>query len=111
MLFHFCGAYQRLAYLTLRAGKNRYQIMPKNHYLCHIALKIRRDASRAEWVQNPLGTSVQCQEDYVGRPSRVSRRVDPRRIHTNVIHRSLILVCRSMKMADKDERGMDAYPR
>ena len=50
-MFHFLGSYQRLAYLSLRAGKNRYQLIPKLHYLSHIALKLQREASQSRWVQ------------------------------------------------------------
>ena len=60
-------------------------------------------------LKDPLGTSVQVQEDYVGRPSRASRRVSIRRIHRNVVFRILILQCRALIQADHDERGMNSY--
>ena len=110
-LFFFLGAYQRLALLCLQAGKNRYQIIPKLHYLSHFALEMRDQASKSDWVVNPLATSVQTQEDFVGRPSRVSRRVDIRRLHKNVISRCLILANRALEVSDVDQRGMDAYER
>lgn len=108
-MFTFLGTYQRLAWLALRRKKNRFQMIPKLHYFAHIALEKRRQAATAKWVQNCLSTSVQCQEDFVGRPSRVSRRVDSRRLHNNVICRCLILANRALIQADNDERGMNAY--
>lgn len=108
-MFIFLGGYQRLAWLALRNGKNRYQMIPKLHYLVHIALEKRRQASVSAWVQNCLCQSVQCQEDFVGRPSRVSRRVDIRRLHRNVVSRCLILANRALLQSDGDQRGMDAY--
>lgn len=86
----FLASYQRLAYLALNARKNRFQMIPKLHYFHHIALDMLRQSSNGPWVMNCLATSVQQQEDFVGRPSRVSRRVDVRRLHRNVISRSLI---------------------
>ena len=84
-------------------------MIPKLHYFHHIALDMLRQSSNGPWVMNCLATSVQQQEDFVGRPSRVSRRVDVRRLHRNVISRSLILSKRALDQADHDERGMDAY--
>lgn len=107
--FHFLGSYQRLAYLTFVAGKARYQLIPKLHYMHHFAVDLDRQASHSRWAQNPLATSVQCQEDYVGRPSRASRRVNIRRLHRNVISRILILQCQALVKADQDQRGMNAY--
>lgn len=102
-MFYFGGAYQRLAYLMLRAGKNRYQMIPKLHYFMHVAHKVQQQASMARWVQSPLATTVQTQEDYVGRPSRISRRVAIRKVHTNVVHRSLIMASQALKKAGKDQ--------
>lgn len=50
-----------------------------------------------------MSTTVQLQEDYVGRPSRVSRRVSIRRIYRNVLNRILILQCRALIKADHDQ--------
>ena len=86
-------------------------MIPKLHYLSHFAVQIREQCSKSEWITNPLSTSVQTQEDYVGRPSRVSRRVDIRRLHRNVIYRCLILANMALANADLDQRGMDAYDR
>lgn len=107
--FNFLGSYQRLAYLTFVEGKARYQLIPKLHYMHHFAVDLERQASHAAWAQNPLATSVQCQEDYIGRPSRASRRVNIRRLHRNVISRILILQCQALVKSDEDQRGMNAY--
>lgn len=75
----------------------------------HFAIKLLEQSTSSKWVENPLSTSVQCQEDFVGRPSRVSRRVGIRRLHRNVISRILILQCRALIQADQDARGMNGY--
>ena len=91
------------------SGKNRFPIMPKLHCLAHVAVELRKQADQSFWVQNPLSASVQLQEDFIGRPSRVSRRVNVRQIHRNVLHRSLILSQIALEKSDEDLRGLDAY--
>ena len=110
-IFNFLGSYQRLAYLTWSQGKSRYQFLPKLHYSHHFAVELDLQTScpSVQWVENPLSTSVQIQEDYVGRPSRISRRVSIRKLHRNVVERTLILQCRALIQSDRDKRGMDGY--
>lgn len=102
----FLSAYQFCAHQMLLAKKRRFPIMPKCHFLAHLVVEMRRQCAISDWVQNPLGTSVQCQEDFIGRPSRVSRRVDVRKIHTNVIARCLILSEMALAKSDSDQRGI-----
>ena len=84
-------------------------MIPKLHYMSHVALDMQEEGSKCKWAINCLAFSVQLQEDFVGRPSRLSRRVDIRRAHRNVIHRSLVLANQELEKADRDTRGMDAY--
>ena len=107
--FNFLRSYQRLAYLTFLQGKSRYQFIPKLHYFHHFAVELDRQCGISEWIESPMSTTVQLQEDYVGRPSRVSRRVSIRRIYRNVLNRILILQCRALIKADHDQRSMDGY--
>ena len=86
----FLLSYQRAAWVCAQRGKNRFQLVPKLHMLNHVGLRMEDDASKAPWCRNPLGESVQMQEDYVGRPSRVSRRVNARTVHERVISRTLV---------------------
>ena len=108
-VFFFLYVYGRLAHETLAVGKNRYSLMPKLHYLSHVALQLRQQSDLVDWCQNPLGCSVQLQEDFIGRPSRASRRVNIRQLHRNVIHRCLILAQLALQRSDGDQRGRDCY--
>ena len=105
----FLCVYQRCAHAMFVANKNRFSLVPKTHYMAHIALEMRRQAETHEWILNPLSRSVQVQEDFIGRPSRVSRRVDIRRVHRTVMLRCLILSEQALQKSDDDDRGMDAY--
>ena len=86
----FLLAYPRCAMLCAQANKSRFRLVPKLHMLSHVEKRLADDARRSSWCRNPLGESVQMQEDYVGRPSRVSRRVDARMVHERVINRALV---------------------
>lgn len=107
----FLQKYAAAAGLVYNAGLSRFPLVPKLHYLHHGALRLLREAQRggnAGWAINPLSESVQMQEDYIGRPSRLSRRVCPKKVHLRVCQRSLIAVRQSLKKSDVDQRGLFA---
>ena len=110
-LHFFLGAYHKLAFECAQVGKHRFAFVPKMHCIAHIAVLLKQQSLCARWCQNPISTTVQMQEDYIGRPARVSRRVDIRQIHRNVVSRTLILMQQAFSKADRDERHMDAYGR
>ena len=86
----FLVSYQRAAWLCANAGLNRFQLVPKLHMLSHVGKRLEDEAASATWCRNPLCESVQMQEDFVGKPSRVSRRVNARTVHERVISRTLV---------------------
>ena len=104
-LLSFLQSYGQCARLCFDAGLNRFSLMPKLHFLHHESLWLIH-APDAEWVRNPLSNSVQMQEDYVGRPSRLSRRVAVPQVHRRVMDRSLISSYQAILASDKDERGL-----
>lgn len=109
LLFSFLQHYSICADLTLRAGKARFAITPKHHMVAHAAHSLVSEGERASWAESPLALSNQVQEDFIGRPSRLSRRVHSRSLHRSVLLRSLIVYNLALKQADGDRRGMDAY--
>lgn len=108
-LFCFLGHYAILAQKTLEAGKRRYPVYPKGHMLCHAALKLLRLGERCRWVLSPMATACQQQEDYIGKPSRISRKTNIRQAHRSILWRSMINIKESLAQAEIDQRGMDAY--
>ena len=67
-----------------------FLMQPNLHRLHHIAWHLGEDARKMDFVPSPLAWSTQPEEDYIGRPSRVSRRVSPRLPIQRTIQRSLI---------------------
>lgn len=102
----FLQSYHRCAVLAFQAGQNRWPLMPKLHFIHHDALKLIHCPAHAKWCINPLATSDQMQEDFVGRPSRLSRRVSVQQIHLRVAQRSLISAYTAIQASDRDERGL-----
>ena len=85
-------------------GLNRFSLVPKIHMLHHISLRMKSECQQAAFCCNPLAESVQIQEDYIGRPSRLSRRVGMKLLHLRVVQRSLISTMYALKRADSDNR-------
>lgn len=85
---------------------------PKVHMLAHAAYSLRSQAQMpgVQWVCNPLSESNQIQEDFIGRPSRLSRRVGVRQVHTSTMYRVLILYMFGLRASDVDSRSMDSFP-
>ena len=76
----FLDSYTRLAKTAHRMGLRRFGLIPKLHFCHHLFLELleQSNGDPDSWSLNPLSFSVQMQEDYIGRPSRVSRRVTPK---------------------------------
>ena len=71
----FLHAYARLAWFTMSEGRSRFPMVPKSHYLHHSFRALVLAARSCKFVVNALATSVQLDEDFIGKVSRLSRRV------------------------------------
>lgn len=109
-IVYFLKQYQKAALLCFHAGKSRYALIPKLHFIHHAPIEMLAQSRISKWVVNPLATSCQMQESYIGMPSRASRRVSIRQIHLRTLQRCLLLNRDSFEKAWRDPRGMDAYP-
>lgn len=100
--------YTKCARLTWEQGYHRFGLMPKLHYLHHSAHKLQYEASQpsCRWLLNPMGGSNQVEEDFIGRPSRLSRRINIRQLHLRVVQRSLICYQQGLELSDQDKRGL-----
>ena len=65
---------------------------PKIHVLQHVFLvDLVLAADRGPWVVNPICYSVQQSEDFIGRNSRVARKVHPSQASRRCLERHLLL--------------------
>ena len=111
MIFRFLSLYAKCAEITLHQKKKRFGITPKLHMMAHCAhdLVSQGENPNCDWAMSPLSSTNQIQEDFIGRPARISRRVNIRSIHSSLMMRSQIMYQESLKLSDQDKRGMDGY--
>ena len=109
LLRSFMVNYAEAARAALRARRKMFGITPKLHMLHHTSYELLDQASRAPWAINPASFMNQLQEDFIGRPARISRRVSIRTIHKSVMQRCLIVYQAALKASDRDDRHMDAF--
>ena len=79
--------------LCFEAKRTLFQLMPNIHRIDHVVddmLSECKVVGPKGFVQNPLCFASQCDEDYIGRPSRLSRRVNIRLQIRRTLQRSLL---------------------
>ena len=82
----FLAIYQHLALHSFRNGLALFPKMPKIHVCHHCFLDL---SSTTTPCVSPLCYSVQCDEDYVGKKCRLSRRVGTQQSILRTLQRSL----------------------
>ena len=84
-----CARLARMAYLE---GRLLWSLQPKLHCLHHLVIYLFESSVSGHRVLNILCFSTQQDEDFVGRPSRLARRVTPKVLQSchRVLDRYLI---------------------
>lgn len=80
----------RAAQEAYNTERRLFLAMPNLHRLHHIFQDMLSQSRRSTYIINPLAYSAQADEDYIGRPSRLSRRVSPRLTCLRTLQRSLL---------------------
>lgn len=84
-----------------------FSMKPKLHALHHIALRLRDELEKgASLISNPQIYGCDQDEDYLGRISRLSRRVGFKLCHLRVFHRSFYKISALLKK----RRNLKARP-
>lgn len=73
--FKFLRRYSEMAALAKSHGRCLFVFQPKIHVLHHFLTDMWGAHQRGVWGLSPLATSCQQSEDFIGRPSRLARRV------------------------------------
>lgn len=73
--FRFLRRYEQLAQEAHAQHKNLFVFQPKIHIIPHWLVALSKASKDNRYALNPLGTSCQQNEDFIGRASRVSRKV------------------------------------
>lgn len=82
----FLRRYADLAADAASQGRNHFILQPKIHILHHWMVDLHKAGEEGRVALNPIGTSCQQNEDFIGRGSRLSRKVTAR---GPVLHRVL----------------------
>ena len=85
----FLRIYMSLAKQCFDDGKAFFPYMPKGHVVHHVFLAMKEEADAGESQINPMVYGVQVDEDFVGKSSRLSRRVGAGQVVKRVLQRSL----------------------
>lgn len=84
----FLRRYARLALLAHQQSRRLWLVMPKHHALHHLLISMLQESEKGP-VMNILCTSVQQDEDFIGRGSRLSRHVSSINTSDRMIDRYL----------------------
>ncbi|CAE7942344.1 unnamed protein product [Symbiodinium necroappetens] len=85
----FLRRYNDCAVRARSLQRTLFPIQPKFHCLHHLALELLRASNLGLHALNPIVLSTQQSEDFIGRPSRLSRRVSSRGTVVRVMQRYL----------------------
>ena len=72
-----CGT---LAFKAWHHGRALFAHVPKEHTLEYLFFHLKHEASQHNHVLSPAATSVQIDEDYVGKVSRVTRKTSAQQV-------------------------------
>ena len=97
--FSFLRFNGRAAHGAFTEGRALFPFMPNLHRLHEIFFNVKDQATTAGVALNPLVLSTQMAEDYIGKPSRISRRVSCRLAVTRTLQRSLVATFAHLKDA------------
>lgn len=86
---YFLRAYSKLASLALGMSRPLWVFKPKLHYYHHILVNMRSVLQQGGEPINPLAYSCSVAEDFIGRASRISRRVAAQTTEKRVLQRYL----------------------
>ena len=81
--------YSQLAGWAQREDRTLWILQPKVHCLHHIALTLWEHSQAGKKSLNPVCCSTQTSEDFIGKPSRLSRRVAAQTVIQRVLERHL----------------------
>ncbi|CAE7621704.1 unnamed protein product [Symbiodinium sp. CCMP2592] len=87
---HFLQCYAKLVHIFYTKGECKYNLVPKLHNMHHLSLGLLDSASKGQSATNPLSYACFQDEDFIGRVSRLSRRISPKLLVRRTVERYLI---------------------
>ena len=87
---HFLQCYAKLVEIFYQKGECKFNLVPKLHNMHHLSLGLLHSASKGKRATNPLSYCCFQDEDFIGRVSRLSRRISPKLLVRRTMERYLI---------------------
>ena len=97
---NYLRCYKQLAVYSRQQGFGWFPLYAKNHMMHHQFQTVLEHGRKHGFAANPIASSVQMDEDAVGKTSRLSRRVSPKTPALSTIGRYLIGVRQVWKKAN-----------
>ena len=87
--WQFTSSYAFLAKESHRIGLNRFSLVPSLHYMHHFYIDAKRTLQdeSVQWMLSPMLGNTEADEDYIGKISRLSRRVHAMKTTARTIDR------------------------
>ena len=98
---HFVQCYGKLAHCFWKRHEILFNLVPKLHGVHHLAMHLIQGA-RLRITLNPLAFATFQDEDFIGRVSRLSRRVSPRLLAKRTIQRYLLATCQELEHLEEN---------
>ena len=89
-MMRFLRGYQHLGKLLLSLQIRSFIQKPKLHALHHVAYQLRCQLLKGLPMMNPEAHCCDCDEDFIGRVARVSRKLNTRRLDKRVLQRQFL---------------------
>ena len=80
--------YGKLVHIAYHNGQALWALMPKAHVVHHIFMECS-EASCS--MISPLAYAMQISNDFIGKKSRLARRVGPQQVIVRVLERTLVV--------------------
>ena len=87
---HFLQCYAKLVEIFYQKKDCKYNLVPKLHNMHHLSLGLLGSAFKGNKAINPISYCCFQDEDFIGRVSRLSRRISPKLLVRRTMERYLI---------------------
>lgn len=96
----FIESYRLLVLSAHRENLCLFALKPKTHMFHHLVMEIQDQHTRQGMFESPLSQSTFQSEDFVGRVSRLSRRVAPMQVARKTLYR--YLTCAACELQNEE---------
>jgi hypothetical protein len=83
-------AYQECANIAFACNRTRFKLQPKFHLIGEVSFALQRERLHNLPSLNPLASSTQLDEDFIGRVAAHSRQVSGKTMHVRTLRKYMV---------------------